>query len=47
MFLWENLKITICYKIEYIPSKEILGDIASLNQEIDKCIKELQSLLED
>lgn len=34
-------------KIEYRPSKEILGDISELNQEIDKCLKELQSLLED
>ena len=40
-------KEVIYEKIEYRPSKEILGDIASLNQEIDKCIKELQSLLED
>lgn len=34
-------------KIEYRPSKEILGDITALNIEIDKCLKELQSLLED
>ena len=40
-------KEVIYEKIEYRPSKEILGDIASLNQEIDKFIKELQSLLED
>ena len=40
-------KEVIYEKIEYRPSKEILGDIASLNQEIDKCIMELQSLLED
>lgn len=40
-------KEVIYEKIEYRPSKEILGDIANLNQEIDKCIKELQSLLED
>ncbi|WP_296880497.1 class I SAM-dependent DNA methyltransferase [Thomasclavelia sp.] len=34
-------------KIEYRPTKEILGDITALNIEIDKCLKELQSLLED
>ena len=40
-------KEVVYEKIEYRPSKEILGDIAEMNIEIDQCIKELQSLLED
>ena len=34
-------------KVEYPPTREILGDIEALNKEIEESIEELKSLLKD